>query len=69
MQTSFQVFGVLESPEFSRISSTFRPIIKGEKDDTGSQHLTSENSTSQKTPLLQAFSSKAVNGSQAEAQV
>ncbi|XP_018762697.2 centrosomal protein of 170 kDa protein B isoform X7 [Serinus canaria] len=64
-----QVFGVLESPEFSRISSTFRPIIKGEKDDSGSQHLTSENSTSQKTPLLQAFSSKAVNGSQAEAQM
>ncbi|XP_059706445.1 centrosomal protein of 170 kDa protein B isoform X5 [Haemorhous mexicanus] len=64
-----QVFGVLESPEFSRISSTFRPIIKGEKDDSGSQHLTSENGTSQKTPLLQAFSSKAVNGSQAEAQM
>ncbi|NXQ10778.1 C170B protein, partial [Peucedramus taeniatus] len=64
-----QVFGVLESPEFSRISSTFRPIIKGEKDDSGSQHLISENGTSQKSPLLQAFSSKAVNGSQAEAQV
>nr|XP_021384601.1 centrosomal protein of 170 kDa protein B isoform X1 [Lonchura striata domestica] len=64
-----QVFGVLESPEFSRISSTFRPIIKGEKDDTGSQHLINENGTSQKSPLLQAFSSKAVNGSQAEAQM
>ncbi|NXI11440.1 C170B protein, partial [Irena cyanogastra] len=64
-----QVFGVLESPEFSRISSTFRPIIKGEKDDSGSQHLISENGTSQKSPLLQAFSSKAVNGSHAEAQV
>ncbi|NWT94247.1 C170B protein, partial [Urocynchramus pylzowi] len=64
-----QVFGVLESPEFSRISSTFRPIIKGEKDDSGSQHLISENGTSQKSSLLQAFSSKAVNGSQAEAQV
>ncbi|XP_039568579.1 centrosomal protein of 170 kDa protein B isoform X5 [Passer montanus] len=64
-----QVFGVLESPEFSRISSTFRPIIKGEKDDSGSQHLISENGTSQKSPLLQAFSSKAVNGSQAEAQM
>ncbi|KFO56186.1 Centrosomal protein of 170 kDa protein B [Corvus brachyrhynchos] len=64
-----QVFGVLESPEFSRISSAFRPIIKGEKDDSGSQHLISENGTSQKSPLLQAFSSKAVNGSQAEAQV
>ncbi|XP_077640060.1 centrosomal protein of 170 kDa protein B isoform X2 [Lonchura striata] len=64
-----QVFGVLESPEFSRISSTFRPIIKGEKDDSGSQHLINENGTSQKSPLLQAFSSKAVNGSQAEAQM
>ncbi|XP_031966526.1 centrosomal protein of 170 kDa protein B isoform X4 [Corvus moneduloides] len=64
-----QVFGVLESPEFSRISSAFRPIIKGEKDDCGSQHLVSENGTSQKSPLLQAFSSKAVNGSQAEAQM
>lgn len=70
MQTSFQVFGVLESPEFSRISSAFRPIIKGEKDDSGShQHLISENGTSQKSPLLQAFASKAVSGSQADAQV
>ncbi|XP_032917758.1 centrosomal protein of 170 kDa protein B isoform X3 [Catharus ustulatus] len=64
-----QVFGVLESPEFSRISSAFRPVIKGEKDDSGSQHLIAENGTSQKSPLLQAFSSKAVNGSQAEAQM
>ncbi|NXS94857.1 C170B protein, partial [Jacana jacana] len=65
-----QVFGVLESPEFSRISSAFRPIIKGEKDDSGShQHLISENGTSQKSPLLQAFASKPVSGSQAEAQV
>ncbi|XP_029896426.1 centrosomal protein of 170 kDa protein B isoform X6 [Aquila chrysaetos chrysaetos] len=65
-----QVFGVLESPEFSRISSAFRPIIKGEKDDSGShQHLISENGTSQKSPLLQAFASKAVSGSQADAQM
>ncbi|NWU64456.1 C170B protein, partial [Pterocles burchelli] len=65
-----QVFGVLESPEFSRISSAFRPIIKGEKEDSGShQHLISENGTSQKSPLLQAFASKAVSGSQADAQV
>ncbi|XP_026704779.1 centrosomal protein of 170 kDa protein B isoform X2 [Athene cunicularia] len=57
-----QVFGVLESPEFSRISSAFRPIIKGEKDDSGShQHLISENGTSQKSPLLQAFASKAMS--------
>lgn len=69
MQTSFQVFGVLESPEFSRISSAFRPIIKGEKDDSGAQHLISENGTSQKSPLLQALSSKAVNGAQVESQV
>ncbi|KFV15359.1 Centrosomal protein of 170 kDa protein B, partial [Tauraco erythrolophus] len=65
-----QVFGVLESPEFSRISSAFRPVIKGEKDDSGShQHLISENGTSQKSPLLQAFASKAASGSQADAQV
>ncbi|NXP22840.1 C170B protein, partial [Scytalopus superciliaris] len=65
-----QVFGVLESPEFSRVSSAFRPVIKGEKDDSSShQHLISENGTSQKSPLLQALSSKAVSGSQAEAQV
>ncbi|NWQ78106.1 C170B protein, partial [Columbina picui] len=65
-----QVFGVLESPEFSRISSAFRPIIKGEKDDSGSpQHLISENGTNQKSPLLQALASKAVSGSQADAQV
>ncbi|XP_064919387.1 centrosomal protein of 170 kDa protein B isoform X5 [Columba livia] len=65
-----QVFGVFESPEFSRISSAFRPIIKGEKDDSGShQHLISENGTSQKSPLLQALASKAVSGSQADAQM
>ncbi|NXI44762.1 C170B protein, partial [Galbula dea] len=65
-----QVFGVLESPEFTRISSAFRPIIKGEKDDSNSnQHLISENGTSQKSPLLQAFASKAVSGSQADVQV
>ncbi|XP_076201693.1 centrosomal protein of 170 kDa protein B isoform X2 [Aptenodytes patagonicus] len=65
-----QVFGVLESPEFSRISSAFRPIIKGEKDDSGShQHLISENGTNQKSPLLQAFASKAVSGSQADVQM
>lgn len=69
-QSSFQVFGVLESPEFSRISSVFRPVIKGEKEDSGShQHLISENGTSQKSPLLQAFASKAVSGSQADMQV
>ncbi|XP_065605422.1 centrosomal protein of 170 kDa protein B isoform X12 [Cyrtonyx montezumae] len=65
-----QVFGVLESPEFSRISSAFRPVIKGEKDDSGShQHLISENGTCQKSPLLQAFASKAVSGSQADVQM
>ncbi|XP_042718743.1 centrosomal protein of 170 kDa protein B isoform X5 [Lagopus leucura] len=65
-----QVFGVLESPEFSRISSAFRPVIKGEKDDSGShQHLVSENGTCQKSPLLQAFASKAASGSQADMQM
>ncbi|XP_075782559.1 centrosomal protein of 170 kDa protein B isoform X1 [Pelodiscus sinensis] len=65
-----QVFGVFESPEFSRISSAFRPIIKGEKEESSSpQHLISENGTSQKTLLLQAFPSKPTGGSQAEMQV
>uniref|UniRef100_A0A8C8VE02 Centrosomal protein 170B n=1 Tax=Pelusios castaneus TaxID=367368 RepID=A0A8C8VE02_9SAUR len=65
-----QVFGVFESPEFSRISSAFRPIIKGEKEDLSShQHLISENGTSQKTLLLQAFPSKPTTGSQAEMQM
>ncbi|NXH17968.1 C170B protein, partial [Bucco capensis] len=65
-----QVFGVLESPEFTRISSAFRPIIKGEKEDSGShQQLISENGTGQKSPLLQALASKAVSGSQADVQM
>ncbi|XP_067411056.1 centrosomal protein of 170 kDa protein B isoform X1 [Emydura macquarii macquarii] len=65
-----QVFGVFESPEFSRISSAFRPVIKGEKEYSSShQHLISENGTSQKTLLLQAFPSKPTSGSQAEMQM
>uniref|UniRef100_A0A8C3SMB6 Centrosomal protein 170B n=1 Tax=Chelydra serpentina TaxID=8475 RepID=A0A8C3SMB6_CHESE len=65
-----QVFGVFESPEFSRLSSAYRPIIKGEKEESSChQHLISENGTSQKTLLLQAFPSKPTSGSQAEMQV
>ncbi|XP_077676682.1 centrosomal protein of 170 kDa protein B [Eretmochelys imbricata] len=65
-----QVFGVFESPEFSRLSSAYRPIIKGEKEESSShQHLITENGTSQKTLLLQAFPSKPTSGSQAEMQV
>ncbi|XP_034623902.1 centrosomal protein of 170 kDa protein B isoform X1 [Trachemys scripta elegans] len=65
-----QVFGVFESPEFSRLSSAYRPVIKGEKEDSSShQHLITENGTSQKTLLLQAFPSKPICGSQAEMQV
>ncbi|XP_048709548.2 centrosomal protein of 170 kDa protein B isoform X1 [Caretta caretta] len=64
-----QVFGVFESPEFSRLSSAYRPIIKGEKEESSShQHLITENGTSQKTLLLQAFPSKPTSGSQAEMQ-
>ncbi|XP_032624698.1 centrosomal protein of 170 kDa protein B isoform X1 [Chelonoidis abingdonii] len=65
-----QVFGVFESPEFSRLSSAYRPVIKGEKEEPSShQHLITENGTSQKTLLLQAFPSKPTCGSQAEMQV
>ncbi|XP_065449807.1 centrosomal protein of 170 kDa protein B isoform X2 [Chrysemys picta bellii] len=65
-----QVFGVFESAEFSRLSSAYRPVIKGEKEDSSShQHLITENGTSQKTLLLQAFPSKPTCGSQAEMQV
>uniref|UniRef100_A0A674JPQ8 Centrosomal protein 170B n=1 Tax=Terrapene triunguis TaxID=2587831 RepID=A0A674JPQ8_9SAUR len=65
-----QVFGVFESPEFSRLSSAYRPVIKGEKEESSShQHLITENGTSQKTLLLQAFPSKPTCGSQAEMQV
>ncbi|XP_074852487.1 centrosomal protein of 170 kDa protein B isoform X1 [Carettochelys insculpta] len=65
-----QVFGVFESPEFSRISSAFRPVIKGEKEESGApQHLISENGTSQKTLPLQSFPSKPNGGTQAEMQV
>ncbi|KAM9148853.1 centrosomal protein of 170 kDa protein B [Pangshura tecta] len=65
-----QVFGVFESPEFSRLSSAYRPVIKGEKEEPSShQHLVTENGTSQKTLLLQAFPSKPTCGSQAEMQV
>ncbi|XP_019406347.1 PREDICTED: centrosomal protein of 170 kDa protein B isoform X1 [Crocodylus porosus] len=65
-----QVFGVLESPELSRISSAFRPIIKGEKEEMVShQHLISENGMSQKAPLFQAFPSKNTSGSPGEMQM
>uniref|UniRef100_A0A8D0GVE9 Centrosomal protein 170B n=1 Tax=Sphenodon punctatus TaxID=8508 RepID=A0A8D0GVE9_SPHPU len=44
-----QVFGVFESPEFSRVSSAFRPVIKGGKEELSPiPHLISENGSSQK---------------------
>ncbi|XP_054988613.1 centrosomal protein of 170 kDa protein B isoform X1 [Sorex araneus] len=48
-----QVFGVLESPELSRASSaTFRPVIKGDRDDCG------DGSVAQRLALLQGFASR-----------
>ncbi|XP_062945912.1 centrosomal protein of 170 kDa protein B isoform X2 [Cynocephalus volans] len=45
-----QVFGVLESPELSRVSSaTFRPVIRGDKDESG------DGGMAQRMALLQEF--------------
>ncbi|CAD7666801.1 unnamed protein product [Nyctereutes procyonoides] len=47
-----QVFGVLESPELSRVSSaTFRPIIRGDRDEAG-------DGVAQRMALLQEFASR-----------
>lgn len=48
-----QVFGVFESPELSRVSSaTFRPVIKGDKDES------SDGGMAQRMALLQEFASR-----------
>ncbi|XP_053450617.1 centrosomal protein of 170 kDa protein B [Nycticebus coucang] len=50
-----QVFGVLESPELSRASSaTFRPVIRGDKDDSG------DGGMAQRVALLQGFASRSL---------
>ncbi|XP_053134817.1 centrosomal protein of 170 kDa protein B isoform X2 [Hemicordylus capensis] len=64
-----QVFGVLESPEFSRISSAFRPIIKGEKEELGPHHLIGENGSSPKVTMMQVIASKVASGHHAEMQL
>ncbi|XP_038530747.1 centrosomal protein of 170 kDa protein B isoform X1 [Canis lupus familiaris] len=47
-----QVFGVLESPELSRVSSaTFRPVIRGDRDEAG-------DGVAQRMALLQEFASR-----------
>ncbi|KAK2498869.1 LOW QUALITY PROTEIN: hypothetical protein MC885_015181, partial [Smutsia gigantea] len=47
-----QVFGVLESSELSRVSSaTFRPVIRGDRDDSG-------DGVAQRMALLQEFASR-----------
>uniref|UniRef100_A0A8C6BVS3 Centrosomal protein 170B n=1 Tax=Monodon monoceros TaxID=40151 RepID=A0A8C6BVS3_MONMO len=47
-----QVFGVRESPEFSRASSaTFRPVIRGDRDEPG-------DGVAQRMALLQEFASR-----------
>uniref|UniRef100_F7AC50 Centrosomal protein 170B n=2 Tax=Equus TaxID=9789 RepID=F7AC50_HORSE len=49
-----QVFGVLESPELSRVSSaTFRPVIRGDRDESGDGVV-------QRMALLQEFASRPV---------
>ncbi|XP_061468289.1 centrosomal protein of 170 kDa protein B isoform X2 [Rhineura floridana] len=64
-----QVFGVLESPEFSRISSAFRPIIKGETEELGPHHLIGENGSSPKVTMMQVIASKVASGHHAETQL
>lgn len=49
----WQVFGVFESPELSRVSSaTFRPVIRGDKDES------SDGGGAQRMALLQEFASR-----------
>uniref|UniRef100_G1LME3 Centrosomal protein 170B n=1 Tax=Ailuropoda melanoleuca TaxID=9646 RepID=G1LME3_AILME len=49
-----QVFGVLESPELSRVSSaTFRPVIRGDRDEAS-------DGVAQRMALLQEFASRTV---------
>lgn len=65
----YQVFGVLESPEFSRISSTFRPVIKGEKEELGHNHLLGENGSTPKVTMMQVIASKVASGHHGDIQV
>lgn len=63
--SSWQVFGVLESPELSRASSaTFRPVIRGDRDESG------DGGVAQRMALLQEFASRPLGAApQAEHQV
>ncbi|XP_029453940.1 centrosomal protein of 170 kDa protein B isoform X2 [Rhinatrema bivittatum] len=65
-----QVFGVLESEEFSRMSSgAFRPVIKGEKEEpSAQQRQPHENGLSQKTALLQAYPTSSTSSPQTDVQ-
>ncbi|XP_054826333.1 centrosomal protein of 170 kDa protein B isoform X2 [Eublepharis macularius] len=65
-----QVFGVLESPEFSKMSSaTFRPVIKGEKEELGGHHLIGENGSSPRVTMMQVIASKVASGHHADMQL
>ncbi|XP_026525896.1 centrosomal protein of 170 kDa protein B isoform X2 [Notechis scutatus] len=64
-----QVFGVLESPEFSRISSTFRPVIKGEKEELGHNNVLGENGSTPKVTMMQVIASKVASGHHADMQM
>lgn len=52
-----QVFGVLESPELSRVSAaTFRPVIRGDREEAGA------GAVAQRLALLQEFAARPVGG-------
>ncbi|XP_068959937.1 centrosomal protein of 170 kDa protein B isoform X2 [Petaurus breviceps papuanus] len=55
-----QVFGVFESPEFSKMTSaTFRPVIRGEKHEGGSSPPpVAEAGVAQRLAMLQEFASR-----------
>ncbi|KAL8168880.1 UNVERIFIED_CONTAM: hypothetical protein K2H54_021716 [Gekko kuhli] len=65
-----QVFGVLESAEFSKMTSpAFRPVIKGEKEELGAPHLISENGSSPRVTMMQVIASKVASGQHTEVQL
>ncbi|KAJ7345238.1 hypothetical protein JRQ81_001188 [Phrynocephalus forsythii] len=64
-----QVFGVLESPELSRNSPAYRPVIKGEKDELGPHHLIRENGSSPKVTMMQVIASKVASGHHTDIQL
>nr|XP_056706840.1 centrosomal protein of 170 kDa protein B [Euleptes europaea] len=67
-----QVFGVLESPEFTKMTSAaFRPVIgeKGEKEELGAHPLISENGSNSRVTMMQVIASKVASGHHTEMQL